>query len=137
MEIFDIHNISLHEHTQVCPDWDGVCDAEQNPTTCNYCSDDHLCTPGLAQIEKYLKLLLQYQDVLTTPTASLATSATATNADLLQLALTMHSATRGFPTSATLKTHLTPPASTVRAGNANQVDYNLLLPNQDKQAKII
>merc|ERR1712037_1025256 len=31
---------------QVCPDWDGVCDATENPTTCNYCADDHLCTPG-------------------------------------------------------------------------------------------
>ena len=129
MEIFDIHNISLHGYSQVCPDWDGVCDAEQNPTTCNYCSDDHLCTPGLAQIEKYLKLLLQYQDVLTTPTANLATSATATNVALSQLALTMHSATRGFPTSVTLKTHLTPLASTVRAGNASQVVYKLILTN--------
>merc|ERR1711971_1209496 len=52
---------------------------------------------------------------------NLATSATATNVALSQPALTMHSATRGFPTSVTLKTHLTPPASTVRAGNANQV----------------
>jgi len=32
---------------QVCPDWDGVCDAEENPTTCNYCnSNEHLCEPG-------------------------------------------------------------------------------------------
>jgi len=32
---------------QVCPDWDGTCDAEVDPTTCNYCdSDVALCKPG-------------------------------------------------------------------------------------------
>jgi len=32
---------------QVCPDWDGVCDEEVDPTTCNYCDfSTDLCTPG-------------------------------------------------------------------------------------------
>merc|ERR1719510_265770 len=61
-----------------------------------------------------------HQDALTTPTAMLATSAKPTNVLRTGLALTMHSATMGFPTSVTLKTPRTPPASTVRAGNANQ-----------------
>merc|ERR1712130_66688 len=61
-----------------------------------------------------------HQDVLTTPTAKLAISAKATNVILWRLAPTMRSATREFPTSVTSKTPHTPPASTVRAGNASQ-----------------
>ena len=35
---------------QVCPEWDGVCDTEVDPTTCNYCDfDEYLCTPGVAR----------------------------------------------------------------------------------------
>jgi len=31
----------------VCPDWNGICDLEENPTTCNYCNFvDHECKPG-------------------------------------------------------------------------------------------
>merc|ERR1711971_466340 len=56
---------------------------------------------------------------LTTPTAKLATSQ-ATSVLRSQLALTTPSATRTSPTSVTLRTPLTPPASTVMAGNANQ-----------------
>merc|ERR1712107_311220 len=89
---------------QVCPDWDGTCDAEVDPTTCNYCdSDVALCKPGCVDNSNCE-----------------AGSPLATSASQWMFALTTRTATTDFQTSVTSKTPRTPLASTVRAENANQ-----------------
>ena len=74
---------------------------------------------------RYQVFYLNAQDVLTTPTARLDLNALAISASQWMFARTMRTATTESQTSVTLRTPLTPLASTVRAENANQVN-NLL-----------
>ena len=70
----------------------------------------------------FIKKNKPHQDVLITPTAKLDLNALAISASRWMFALTTRTATTESQTSVTLRTPLTPLASTVRAENANQVN---------------
>ena len=108
---------------QSCPDWDGICDVEVAPTTCNYCADTSLCTPGRMSANSKPADILQ--DVTLTVTVRLGRPVRTISANRRQLAQTTPFVMWDFQTYVILKTSPTPLAFIARTGTAYQVKWQI------------